>query len=114
MKNTNRHSIILAVLMTLVILLVWQVTGGDYYTKYEVVEEVEKELDKSDPLVVAGFYESSTITETVKRNEFRLGLFPTPSGIFDKHSVAVVTLVGPIWLITIALLWYRRRKTATV
>jgi len=99
MNKITKKTIIVAAVLTILILVFWQITGGDFYTKYQVVEEIEKQLDQSDPLVAAGFYENNTATETIVKNEFRLGLLPTPSGIFDKHSIAVVTLLGVIWIL---------------
>ncbi len=101
----------LAIVVTVFSVILWQVTGGDYYTKYEIVSRVEKAIDPSDPLAAAGFYEGSSIIETVKRNEFRFGLFPTPTGLFDKHIVSVVTFVGLSWgLVLITLLVARRNR----
>lgn len=102
---------IVTIALTFFILIFWQITGGDFYTKYQVVEEIEKELDPSDPLVAAGFYDNSTIIETIVKDEFRLGLLPTPSGIFDKHSLAVVTMLGPIWFISFMIFFLRRQQT---
>ena len=100
----------LAVIITLVSIVTWQLTGGDYYTKFQVVEEIEQPVDPNDPLAVAGFYDNQTPKETVVRNEFRLGLLPTPNSIFDKHLIAVVTIVSPAWVIAFGLLWWRRRQ----
>ncbi|MFH2035046.1 MAG: hypothetical protein ABIJ45_01485 [Candidatus Zixiibacteriota bacterium] len=110
MINKKKNILIIASIFTLMVLIIWQATGGDYYTKYEVVKEVEEELDSSDPLVAAGFYENSTITKTVTLNEFRFGLLPTPQGLFDKHIISVVTILIPIWGITILYLWFTRRR----
>ncbi len=112
MNRVTRKTMFAAIILSFIILIIWQITGGDFYTKYQVVEEIEKKLDQSDPLVAAGFYENSTITETIVKNEFRLGLLPTPSGIFDKHSLAVITMLTPIWFISIAIYFLRRQKVA--
>jgi hypothetical protein len=101
-----------AVIITLAALLTWQLTGGDYYTKYEVVEQVEKTLDPDDPLVAAGFYEGSTTTETVARKDFRFGLLPTPSGVLDKHAASVVSVALPAWFLGFGLLFWNRRVLA--
>jgi hypothetical protein len=101
-----------AVLITLAALFTWQLTGGDYYTKYEVVEQVEKPLDPNDPLVAAGFYEGSTTMETVARKDFRFGLLPTPSGVLDKHAASVVSVSSPLWLVGLGLLFWNRRVLA--
>ena len=113
MNNITKKLVFVAGLLTIIVFLTWQFTGGDFYTKYEIVEEIEQKLDETDPLVAAGFYETSTIMKTVTHNEFRLGLLPTPAGLIDKHSVAVITLVTPIWFIVLALFWYSRRKTVS-
>ena len=112
MNIKNNKTILITIGLTLTVIATWLITGGDYYTKYEIVKEVVKELDQSDPLVAAGFYDNNTTTtETVTINEFRLGLLPTPSGPFDKHMIAVVTLLSPIWFITFILLLMQYRKT---
>ncbi len=100
--------------LTAAVLLLWQVTGGDYYTKYEIVEEVEVKLDQSDPLVAAGFYDEGPVTKTISREEFRLGLLPVPQGLADKHAISVVTLVFPAWIIAAAYLWYRRNRKSRI
>ena len=89
---------------------IWVDRHGDYYTKFEVVRQVEKEIDPNDPLVQAGFYNCETTVETVRSDEFRMGLLPTPSGVFDKHAVSVVSISGPFWLVTLGLTWIVRRK----
>ncbi|MDF1545175.1 MAG: hypothetical protein P1R58_08750 [bacterium] len=109
----NRQSKIIlsvVVILTVAAVITWQATGGDWYTKYEVVEQVESEPDQNDPLVAAGFYEGGTTTQTVTRDEFRFGLLPTPAGIFDKHALSVASVVGPAWGIVIGFLWIGRRK----
>jgi hypothetical protein len=101
-----------AVLVTVAALSLWQLTGGDYYTKFEVVEQIEKTLDPNDPLVEAGFYDGTTTTETVARKDFRFGLLPTPRGVLDKHAASVVSVVTPLWLLGIAVLFWNRRAAA--
>jgi len=110
MNLLKNNTTFISVGLTLIIFAVWLITGGDYYTKYEMVKEIEKELDPSDPLVAAGFYKDNKIIEIVTIDEFRLGLLPTPSGVFDKHIVAVVTLIGPVWFITFIIFLVQRRK----
>jgi hypothetical protein len=114
MKSSIRSLLIAAVLLTVGVLFVWQFTGGDYYTKFEVVEEVEEKLDPSDPLADAGFYENNTATKTISRKEFRLGLLPVPQGIFDKHAVSVLTILFLIWGLAASSIWFIRRQTARV
>jgi hypothetical protein len=89
----------------------WQATGGDWYTKYEVVEQVESNADPNDPLVAAGFYEGGTTTQTVTRTEFRFGLLPTPAGIFDKHALSVASVTGPLWVLGLGYIWFQRWRS---
>ena len=114
MNITTKKTVFFTLTLTVLILILWQITGGDYYTKYQVVEEIEKELDQSDPLVAAGFYQSSTVTETIVKDEFRLGLLPTPTTLFDKHSIAVTTIIAPVWFISAIIFFYRRRNNASL
>jgi len=109
MTKQTKIILALAALVTLATLITWQMTGGDYYTKFEVVEQIAAPVDPNDPLAAAGFYENASQTKTVTRPEFRLGLLPTPSGLFDKHVVSVVSIVAPVWLIALSLVWWRRR-----
>ncbi len=114
MKKPSTIVILIASIVTVTILIIWQATGGDYYTKFEVVEQVEKPVDKDDPLADTGFYEGTSQTQVVARKEFRLGLLPTPQGIFDKHAVSVVSIAFPTWVLAIGLVWWmhRRRRSA--
>lgn len=100
----------LTFLITLASVITWQVTGGDYYTKFEVVEEIDAAIDPNDPLAAAGFYDNQPLKRTVVRKEFRLGLLPAPNGLFDKHILAIITIVSPVWTIALVLLWRRRRQ----
>jgi hypothetical protein len=111
MEKLTKTAIGATLLVTLVVLVTWQVTGGDYYTKFEVVEQVEKQVDPNDPLAQAGFYDGSTQTETVTRDAFRFGLLPTPGGLFDKHILSVLSIATPFWLLSLGLLWRSRRRT---
>ncbi len=99
-----------AVLVTVACVLLWQATGGDYYTKFSVIEEVDVTTDDDDPLAAAGFYNDADAKKTVSRDEFRFGLLPTPQGILDKHAVSVASVSGPFWLGAIGVIWYVRRK----
>ena len=107
----SKPIIITALIVTLAAVVLWQATGGDYYTKYQVVEQVETEHDPNDPLADAGFYEGSSQTETISRDEFRFGLLPTPQSILDKHSLSVATVMGLTWVPVLGLAWSARRKT---
>jgi hypothetical protein len=111
-NSRYKKVLIVAALITLATLILWQATGGDYYTKYEVVEQVEKEIDPDDPLAQAGFYDDGPQTETVSQDEFRFGLLPTPSGVLDKHAVSVSSINGPVWVIALVLVWRMRRRQA--
>lgn len=109
MMKQTKIILVLAALVTLATLLTWQVTGGDYYTKFEVIEQITAPAEADDPLAAAGFYENAASTKTVTRPEFHLGLLPTPRGLFDKHALSVVSIVSPVWLVVFGLVWWRRR-----
>ena len=98
----------LAAVVTLVTLGVWIVTDLHFYTKFEVVETLEREIDPDDPLAGTGFYDSDTVETTVARPEFHLGLFPTPSGVLDKHAFSVVSILAPIWALILSAWVFRR------
>ncbi len=100
----------IASIVTVAALITWQATGGDSYTKFQVVEQVERQLDADDPLAGTGFYPDDKVVETVKRDEFRLGLIPTPVGLFDKNAVSVATIVAPLWVFALAFWWFMRRR----
>ena len=100
-----------ALVISAAAIITWQATGGDSYTKYQVVEKVEAEIDPNDPLAQAGFYDEESVTETVTRDEFRLGLLPTPSGLIDKHAISVVSILLPVWIIAVIVLWFSKRRT---
>lgn len=108
----NRTKVIIgvAVAVTIGTVILWQATGGDYYTKFQVVEQVRTEVDPDDPLAAAGFYEGDTATRAVTHDEFRFGLLPTPAGILDKNIVSVASIAGPVWVCAIGLTWWTRRK----
>ncbi len=114
MRNLSKMEeriLVFATAVTVLAIGLWLATGRDAYTKFEVVEEVEKPVDPNDPLAGTGFYDSNTKKEVVRRPEFRFGLLPTPSGIFDKHALSVATLTGPVWgMVVMALLLGRRRR----
>ncbi len=83
---------------------------GDWYTEFEVVEQVNAEPNAYDPLTTAGFYHVGTSTQIVARDEFQFGVFPTSAGILDKHALSVKPIVVPAWALTPGLLWHRRRR----
>ena len=110
MNKLSRFAILAVTVITVAVIIAWQATGGDWYTKYEVVEQVDAVADPDDPLVAAGFYDGGTTSTTVTRDEFRLGLLPTPSGLIDKHVISVATVTGPVWAFGLVFLWYQRRR----
>jgi len=110
MTRIYKHIAVLALIITVASIIVWRATGGDYYTKFEVVEQVEIKLDQDDPLVAAGFYDDQVKTETSRRDEFRLGLLPTPSKLLDKHLLSVASLTLPVWTLALVLFLLHRRK----
>jgi len=115
MSKRTKILLIVSLIISIGAVLLWRATGGDYYTKFEVVEQVEKVVDPNDPLAAAGFYEGDSIFETIRRDDFRFGLLPTPSGLFDKHIMAVLTIAGPflgLTVISIVFDWKRRRRSS--
>lgn len=109
--------IALALLVSLAVLAVWLTTGADAYTKFTVVEQRDRVIDPDDPLAATGFYDdeeqAGANLETVTRDEFRLGLLPTPQGLFDKHALSVASLLGPVWAAALLGLWITRKQTST-
>jgi len=103
----------LTIVITLSSLILWQATGGDYYTKFQVVQQIDVPAIPDDPLTAAGFYTDSIRQETVVKNQFRFGLLPTPSRLLDKNMLSVLSLVSPFWFISLLLLWLSRRKKTT-
>jgi len=102
-EKLTKISLVVAIVVTVAAATLWRATGSDYYTKFEVVEQVETQVDPDDPLADAGFYDGTSTVETVTRPEFRFGLLPTPSGLMDKHVVSVMTFSAPLWMLTAAL-----------
>lgn len=111
MKSLVKTLLALAIIITVTAVVTWQATGGDYYTKFEVVEQVDKEIADDDPLAAAGFYEGSSQSETVTRKDFRFGLLPTPQGLLDKHILSVVSVSMPFWVFTMIVVWWTWRKS---
>ena len=114
MTLSIRLTLGLAVLVTIAAVGMWQLTGGDYYTKFEVVEQIERPVDESDPLAAAGFYEGDSQTDTVTRSAFRFGLLPTPNGLFDKHMLSVVSIAFVVWPGALTLVWLSLRRKRAV
>lgn len=110
MNTIKIVALTLAAVLTAGSLILWQATGGDYYTKFEVVQEIQEEIDPEDPLAAAGFYENETVTKTVTTEGLRLGLLPAPRGILDKHAFSVATIVVPAWALALLILWLSRKK----
>ena len=103
---------VLVGLATLITVSVWIGTNRHFYTKFEVVDTVEQDIDPDDPLAGTGFYDDEMVETTVTRAEFHLGLLPTPSGLLDKHAVSVVSILGPAWALALGWWWWARRRTA--
>ncbi|MBI4720742.1 MAG: hypothetical protein HY770_05905 [Chitinivibrionia bacterium] len=96
--------------VTAAALVAWRATGGDYYTKFEVVEQVDAAVKQDDPLAGTGFYDDATQTQTIVRPAFRFGLLPTPQGALDKHALSVASLALPFWAATAALFIFSRLR----
>jgi hypothetical protein len=92
-----------SVVVTAAAFITWRATGGDFYTKFEVIEFEEAAVSTDDPLAGTGFYDDGKKTQTVVRPAFKLGLLPAPQGIFDKHILSVATVTVPFWAALLAL-----------
>ncbi len=101
--------LILALLVTAASIALWAITDSHYYTKYEVVEKVEKKIESNDPLAQTGFYDEESKVVTEHRDEFHFGLLPTPSGLIDKHMFSVLSIIFPFW-IAVGILFYLDRS----
>jgi len=110
MNKQSKLALAIVAILTLASVITWQATGGDWYTTYEVVEQVESKADPNDPFVAAGFYEGDATTETITRDEFRFGLLPTPASVFDKHALSVASVTGPLWVLGLGFLFLQRHK----
>ena len=102
--------IVVAVVVTIGTVATWLATGRHYYTKFEVVEKTEVPVAEDDPLAGTGFYDADSVETTVRRDEFHLGLLPTPQGLFDKHMLSVVSILGAAWGLFLLLPWWLRRR----
>jgi hypothetical protein len=108
-------SALLATAISLATLVTWAVTGWDAYTKFQVVESTRQAIDSSDPLAGTGFYEDETAQEQVQvREQFRLGLLPTPQGLFDKHLLSVTTILFVTWGLWVLSWWLRVRRPSSL
>ncbi len=115
MKRLDSLLVVLAAIVTIGTLATWLATGRHYFTKFEVVEKVKVSVAEDDPLAGTGFYDDESVEKTVRRDEFHLGLLPTPQGLFDKHILSVASLLAPTWGLCVVFLWWlhrRRRKEA--
>ena len=103
-----------ALVISLATMVTWVATGRDAYTKFQVVERTTASVDADDPLAGTGFYEDEEAQEKiVVRDEFRLGLFPSPQGLFDKHMLSVATILGLTWGLWMAAWLARRMRRAS-
>jgi len=111
--------LISSIAITIACMILWIATDRHYYTKYQVVETVSVEIAEDDPLAATGFYDDTESgaagnTETVARDSFHFGLLPTPNGLFDKHAISVISILGPFWALTalafVAPRFLRRHK----
>ena len=110
-KKITMTILVATLFVTIGAFTVWAATGFHWYTKYQVVEIVEKEAPAEDDIFAdTGLYEGETLTETVQKDSFHLGLLPTPQGLFDKHALSVGSLVGPAWLLSGVVLFIGWRK----
>ncbi len=103
MKKSTLVIAIIGALFTVASLIIWQTTGGDFYTKFEIVRQVAAPTDPDDPLAATGFYDDEARTHTVVTEEFRFGLLPSAIGLTDKHLLSVATVNLAIWLLLAAL-----------
>ena len=110
MRRLSLSLVVLAVVVTIGTVVTWLATDRHYYTKFEVVEKVKVPVAEDDPLAGTGFYEGQSSEKVVTRDEFHLGLLPTPQGLFDKHILSVASLVGATWGLCLPLLWWLRRR----
>lgn len=100
-----------SILLTVLALGVWGATGRHAYTKYQVTEMVQVEVASDDPFAGTGFYDGSEVQEVQTRDEFHLGIFPVPQGIWDKHALSVLTVAAPPWAIFGLVAWRKRRRS---
>jgi len=105
--------VLTALAVTLVLATVWIATGAEGFTRFEVVERVQVPVAETDLLAGLDFYDEPTREQTVERDEFRLGLFPAPSSLFDRHMLSVVSIATPLWLAALFVAWRRRRQQAS-
>ena len=111
MKTSAKIILAVAVLALVGSLSLWIATDRHSYTKFRVKEQVESKVDSDDPLADTGFYDGGVKEEVVTRDEFHLGLLPTPKGLFDKHALSVASISGPPWLLVVLSAFLSRRRT---
>ncbi len=111
MRTAPRRLVAAAALVTVATLVTWLATDRHVYTKFAVVEEVERPVADDDPLAETGFYDGPTRRQIVRREEFHLGLLPTPRTLLDKHALSVLSLVGPAWALALGLRWWTGRRS---
>lgn len=109
--KSKRIILLIAIFISFATLITWRATGGDYYTKFQLVQRITVPVDPDDPLAQAGFYDDSLMTQTISKNEFRLGLLPTPRRLFDKNIISVASVIIPLWTLVIFIIWLGRRKS---
>ncbi len=110
MKRLTYGLIVFAGVVTVGTLVTWLATGRHYYTKFEIVENVEVPLEEDDPLAGTGFYDEDAAEVTVTRDEFHLGLLPTPQRLLDRHALSVISILGSTWGVCLTLLWWLARR----
>ena len=88
MSVVPTRALIAAVVLSLGIFSAWIATGSRSYTTMTVLSIVEAPPDADDPLAGTGFYDEAPVRTVREESGFRLGLLPTPSGIFrsEEHT----------------------------
>ena len=115
MSIVPTRALLAALLLSLGIFSAWIVTGTRSYTTMTVLTIVDTPPDSDDPLAGTGFYDDAPVHTVREDSGFRLGLLPTPSGIFDPHALSVLTLLllawAPFALLLGRSLWRARHGT---
>ena len=113
MDASCRHALSVAFSVTIMAVGLWLVTDAHWYTKYQVVERTQQAVDPDDLLAGTGFYDDEIVETTLHKDEFHLGLLPTPQGVFDKHALSVVTIAAPFWAWFLFAFRRAHRRVAT-